>query len=277
MPSKTGSSLSPAPATSASPTPHQPAARPSPTRRRRLFALLAVVAVLAYASDQLTKAVALDRLADGQPRPFIGEFIRFKLIGNPGAALSLGAGNTWVMTAIAVGVLVAIVFVAKGLGSRAWALALGLLLGSALGNLTDRFVRPPGGGEGHVVDFIDYNRWFIGNVADIWIVGAAGLVVVLALLGIGVDGRRDSDKRATQTENTNRPHTETADTTDSHEETPGMTTGGTRPTGRPSDGGRAPSADPGSHADTDANRDSNGDSNGDPNRDSNIDPSSDRA
>ena len=55
-------------------------------------------------------------------------------------------------------------------------------------------MRPPGGGQGHVVDFIDY-RWFIGNVADIWIVGAAGLVVVLAMVGIGVDGRRDRDKR----------------------------------------------------------------------------------
>lgn len=156
--------------------------------------LLVVVAVVAYASDQVSKAIALDRLSDGAPRPFIGEFIRFKLIGNPGAALSLGASNTWVMTAIALGVLVAIVFVAKGLGSRAWAIALGLLLGSALGNLTDRFVRPPGGGSGHVVDFIDYNRWFIGNVADIWIVSAACLIVLLALLGVGVDGRRDGHR-----------------------------------------------------------------------------------
>lgn len=153
--------------------------------------MLVVVAVLAYATDQLTKLVALRLLADGEPRPFIGDVIRFKLIGNPGAALSLGAGNTWVMTAIAAVVLLAIVFVAKDLGSRSWALALGLLLGSALGNLTDRFVRPPGGGQGHVVDFIDYNQWFIGNVADIWIVGAAGLIVVLGMLGIGVDGRRD--------------------------------------------------------------------------------------
>ena len=95
------------------------------------------------------------------------------------------------MTIIALAVLVAIVYVSKDLGSRAWALALGLLLGSALGNLTDRFVRPPGGGEGHVVDFLDYNGWFIGNVADIWIVGAAGLIIVLALLGVGVDGRRE--------------------------------------------------------------------------------------
>jgi len=170
--------------------------RPSPQKRRRLFALLALVAVTAYVTDQVTKAIALRALADGQPRPFIGDFIRFKLIFNPGAALSLGAGNTWIMTAIAVGVLVAIIFVAKGLGSRAWAIALGLLLGAAIGNLTDRFVRPPGGGQGHVVDFLDYNRWFIGNVADIWIVGAAGLIVLLALFGIGVDGRRDRDVRA---------------------------------------------------------------------------------
>ncbi|GAB3874816.1 signal peptidase II [Terrabacter terrigena] len=165
--------------------------RPTPARRKRLFVVLGAVAVLAYLSDQLTKLVALDVLADGEPRPFIGDLIRLKLIGNPGAALSLGASNTWVMTGIALAVLVAIIVVARQLGSRAWAVALGLLLGSAIGNLTDRFVRPPGGGQGHVVDFIDYNRWFIGNVADIWIVSAAGLIVVLAILGIGVDGRRD--------------------------------------------------------------------------------------
>jgi len=186
-----------APAAGTDPTPapetveNPDSARPSPTRRRRLFLLLAAVAVLAYASDQMTKAIALDRLADGQPRAFLGDFIQLRLIGNPGAALSLGAGNTWVMTIIASAVLIAIVYVSKDLGSRAWALALGLLLGSALGNLTDRFVRPPGGGEGHVVDFLDYNGWFIGNVADVWIVGAAGLIVLLALLGVGVDGRRE--------------------------------------------------------------------------------------
>lgn len=165
--------------------------RPAPGRRTRLFVVLGVVAIVAYVTDQLSKVVALDVLADGEPRPFFGQLIRFKLIGNPGAALSLGAGNTWVMTGIAIAVLVAIVVVARQLGSRAWAIALGMLLGAALGNLTDRFVRPPGGGQGHVVDFIDYNRWFIGNVADIWIVSAAALIVILAMLGIGVDGRRD--------------------------------------------------------------------------------------
>lgn len=168
--------------------------RSAPRRRTRLFAVLGVVAVLAYLTDQLSKAAALNVLADGEPRPFIGQLIRFRLIGNPGAALSLGAGNTWVMTGVAIAVLVAIVVVARKLGSLAWAIALGMLLGAALGNLTDRFVRPPGGGQGKVVDFIDYDRWFIGNVADIWIVSAAALIVILAMLGIGVDGRRDRGK-----------------------------------------------------------------------------------
>ncbi|MDN5789588.1 MAG: signal peptidase II, partial [Micrococcales bacterium] len=131
-----------------------------------------------------------------QPRPFIDDVIQLRLIGNPGAALSLGADNTWIMTIIALGVLGAIIFVARDLGSRGWAIALGLLLGSAVGNLTDRFVRPPGGGQGHVVDFLDYNGWFIGNVADIWIVVGAILIILLSLRGIGIDGRREADRAA---------------------------------------------------------------------------------
>ena len=193
------SAPSPPPSSADVGTPAPPTHAPGPpgppgvvdrARRRRLYALLGTVAALAYTTDQVTKAVASTVLADGQPRPFLGDVIRLRLIGNPGAALSLGAGNTWVMTLIAAGVLVAIVVVSRALGSHAWAVALGLLLGSAFGNLTDRFLRPPGGGQGHVVDFLDYG-WFIGNVAYIWIVSAAGLIVVLALIGVGVDGRRE--------------------------------------------------------------------------------------
>ena len=55
-----------------------------------------------------------------------------------------------------------------------WAVALGLLLGGALGNLVDRLLRAPGPGRGHVVDFIDYFGLFIGNVADVAIVAGAG-------------------------------------------------------------------------------------------------------
>ena len=68
------------------------------------------------------------------------------------------------------------------------AIALGLLLGGALGNLVDRFFRPPGPGRGHVVDFIDYFGWFVGNVADIAIVVAAGIIMVLAFTGTSIAG-----------------------------------------------------------------------------------------
>ena len=78
--------------------------------------------------------------------------------------------------------------VANRLGSRGWTLALGLLLGGALGNLIDRLSREPGFARGHVVDFIDYGDWFIGNVADIAIVVAACLIAILGLRGIGLDG-----------------------------------------------------------------------------------------
>ena len=86
--------------------------------------------------------------------------------------------------------------VAPRLGSTGWAVGLGLLLGGALGNLLDRLLRPPGFAVGHVVDFIAYLDWFVGNVADVAIVVAAVLVVLLTVRGVGVDGRRLTDDDA---------------------------------------------------------------------------------
>jgi signal peptidase II len=162
-------------------------ARPS---RRALFGLMAATAVVAYAADQATKAWALATLDSGAPVNVVGDFIRLNLIRNAGAAFSIGNDATWVLTLIAFGVLVFIIRTARRLGSRGWALALGLLLGGSLGNLTDRMTREPGPGRGHVVDFIDYFGLFIGNVADVAIVGAAVAIGLLAMRGIGVDGKR---------------------------------------------------------------------------------------
>jgi signal peptidase II len=170
---------------------HESPSTPNPARNRRtLFGLMAAMAVLAYAADQATKAWALASLDSGAPVNVIGELIRLNLIRNAGAAFSIGNNATWVLTLIAFGVLVFIIRTARRLGSRGWALALGLLLGGSLGNLTDRMTREPGPGRGHVVDFIDYFGLFIGNVADIAIVGAAVAIGVLAMRGIGVDGKR---------------------------------------------------------------------------------------
>ena len=116
---------------------------------------------------------------------------------NPGAAFSFATGATWVFTLIAVVVVVAVLRVARRLGSTGWALALGLLLAGAVGNLTDRLLRAPAPGRGHVVDFLELPNWPIFNVADTAICAASVMVVVLAVKGVDVDGAR-GDTRSPQ-------------------------------------------------------------------------------
>ena len=162
-----------------------------PARRRRLVLVLVVVCVLGYAADQVTKWLALEHLDRTQVVPLVDGWLGLRLLFNPGAAFSLGEGTTWLFTAVAVVVVVVIVRVSRRLGSLRWALALGLLLSGALGNLTDRLLREPGFARGHVIDFIAYRDWFVGNVADIWIVGAAAAIALLGLVGVGPDGTRE--------------------------------------------------------------------------------------
>jgi signal peptidase II len=165
----------------------------SQTRPRRLLYLaLLIVTVPIYVADQLTKAWAVANLEPGHPQAVIGSVLQLNLTRNSGAAFSIATGATWVLTAIACSVVIFIVVIARRLGSRGWALALGLLLGGSLGNLTDRMFRAPGPGRGHVVDFIELPHYPIFNVADSAIVSAAVLIAVLAFRGISVDGTRAS-------------------------------------------------------------------------------------
>lgn len=152
------------------------------------------VAIFTLLADQGTKVWALAALDPGRPVSVIGDVLRLNLIRNPGAAFSIGNQATWVLTILAAGVIVVIVASMRRIGHVGWAVCLGLLLGGAVGNLIDRFFREPGFGRGHVVDMIDYGGLFIGNVADIAIVAAAVVIAVLAWLGIGLDGRRETDR-----------------------------------------------------------------------------------
>ena len=158
--------------------------------RRPLVLTLFLLALVVFVVDQLTKIWAVAHLSGGGRTPVVGDLLGLSLLYNPGAALSFATGMTWVFTVAALVVAVVIVRVANRLGSWGWTVALGLLLGGALGNLADRLLRQPGFARGHVVDFIAYGNLFVGNVADIAIVAAALLVVLLTLRGIGVDGRR---------------------------------------------------------------------------------------
>ena len=161
-----------------------------PPARRRFVPTLLLLAVGVLLLDQATKIWALASLTAGERTPLVGDLLGLSLVRNPGAAFSVATGMTWVFTLAAVVVTVVVLRVANRLGSRGWTAALGLLLGGALGNLVDRLFREPGFARGHVIDFIAYGDWFVGNVADIAIVGAAFLIAILGIRGIGLDGTR---------------------------------------------------------------------------------------
>lgn len=142
-----------------------------------------LVALAVVVIDQVTKQIALSTLEPYEVHEVLGELLSFQLVFNSGAAFSLGDGTTWIMTIIAIVVTVGIVYYARRAQSSAAVWIFGIGLGGAIGNLIDRLLREPSFGQGHVVDMINYNGWFVGNVADIAIVGAAVAVLVLGLLG----------------------------------------------------------------------------------------------
>ncbi|HSZ43387.1 MAG TPA: signal peptidase II [Trebonia sp.] len=158
------------------------------TPRRRIIVLCAV-AVFVLVADIITKTLVVAHLRPGEPVHVIGTVLEFNLLRNPGAAFSVGTGDTIVFTAIALAVIIYIARTARRLRSTAWAITLGLLLGGACGNLTDRIFRSPGLFRGEVVDFIEVTRyWPVFNLADSAIVCGGILTVLLALLGYHLDG-----------------------------------------------------------------------------------------
>ncbi|HEY7042891.1 MAG TPA: signal peptidase II [Nocardioidaceae bacterium] len=174
---------------------------PPPARHHRIL-LWAAVAAFAYLLDQATKTWASHTLEDGQSRAIIGDLLTFHLTHNPGAAFSMGTGYTVVLTVIALTVIVVCIRMAGRLGSTGWAIALGLLLGGALGNVTDRIFRAPAPFRGHVVDFIEIPHWPVFNFADTAISIAAVLFVLQSARGVHLDGRverrRDLDDEPTE-------------------------------------------------------------------------------
>jgi len=161
-----------------------------PVRRRRLLLALGLLAVGTVLLDQATKAWAVAELTGRAPVEVVDGVLRLTLVRNPGAAFSFASGMTWVFTLIAIAVSAVVLSVSRRLGSPWWAVALGLLLGGAVGNLLDRLFRAPGFGTGHVVDFLELPHWPVFNVADSCIVTAACVLALATLRGIEVDGSR---------------------------------------------------------------------------------------
>ncbi len=172
-------------------------ARPGrPVRSRRLW-LLGLIATVVVALDVISKSLVVSQLGPrGQVR-LLGGAIYLIETRNAGAAFSVGTGATILLTAVALVVIAVIVRAARRMRSVGWAIALGLILGGAIGNLVDRLFRAPGFGRGHVVDWIsvfsnDGHIWPVFNLADSAICCGAVTAAIVALVGIEFDGTRRS-------------------------------------------------------------------------------------
>ncbi len=125
------------------------------------------LAVAVVVLDQLTKTWALSALADG-PVDLVGS-LRLFLTYNTAGAFGLGGGLVPLLALGALGVVVYLIASGAAASRLPVAIAMGLLLGGAVGNLADRVFRAPGLLRGAVVDFIDLQFWPVFNVADMGI------------------------------------------------------------------------------------------------------------
>ena len=127
-----------------------------------LYVALLITAAVIVVADQLTKSLALDKLADG-PVDVIEGILTLRLTFNPGGAFGVlqGVPNFFLIATVVI--VIFILFWARSVRSRSWAVPLGLVLGGGLGNLFDRLFRDT---DGQVVDFVDLQVWPVFNLAD---------------------------------------------------------------------------------------------------------------
>lgn len=153
----------------------------SPARERARWPIFLGLAAAVFVLDQLTKAWLVSFLAPGERIQVLGDYLRLVHSQNSGALFGLFRDQAIVFATVSVGVVGAIVWFHRTSGRNTLlSVALGLLLGGALGNMADRFRL------GYVVDFVDLGiggfRWYTFNVADSAISGAILLLLVSAFV-----------------------------------------------------------------------------------------------
>jgi len=163
----------------AEPEPASPA-RPR-GERLRLTLLLYLTAFGLWGFDRITKYLVEHNFHE--PSTLIPHVLQLQYTTNSGGAFGVFDGAVWLFLTATIVVCAVIVFASFNLPNRMIAVALGLVLGGALGNLTDRAVRGAGFFKGHVVDFLAFASgpnaqpvWPVFNVADSAIVVGAALI-----------------------------------------------------------------------------------------------------
>ena len=146
------------------------------------------------AADQASKAAVVAKIRTGQEIDVILG-VRLVRVSNRGMAFSLGNSRGSGVVVVVLVVVAALVWVVRrelarppgepGAATTAQAVAFGVILGGAIGNLVDRFLRHPGWGRGAVVDFVDTRIWPVFNVADAALSLGGIALVVLAFRSSG--------------------------------------------------------------------------------------------
>jgi len=142
-------------------------------RRARRIRVMLVVALVVVLADQVTKSLAVSRLSSG-PVHLIGPFA-LVLAYNTGVSFSIGTGLTLPIILIVVVVVAVLAYFGRTVPNTAAAVGVGMILGGAVGNLSDRLFR---GHHGAVVDFLRSGFWPTFNLADAAIVCGCALLAV---------------------------------------------------------------------------------------------------
>jgi len=157
-------------------------AHPATPNRRSIPLVSLAVAAVAVLFDQITKHWAVSSLNDGRVVHVIWT-LQFNLSFNGGMAFGRASGLGPVIGVVATIVVIALVLSLKRTDSRLQTVAVGLIIGGALGNIIDRLFRGDAWLHGKVVDFIDFQWFAIFNVADACINIGGALLVLAYFLG----------------------------------------------------------------------------------------------
>lgn len=163
-------------------------------RRSRAALTLFVTALVAYGVDRITKIWAESTLLPGGPIDLVPGVLTLRFTTNSGGAFSIGQRAPWFFVGVTGVVVLIILATSLRHTSRIVGAALGLVLGGAIGNLTDRAIRGPGL-RGRVVDFVDFHVWPVFNLADSAIVIGAILLALTGLRERPGEGRGQGEER----------------------------------------------------------------------------------
>ena len=142
---------------------------------------LTVVLLATLLLDQLSKWLALEHLENGKVVELFWT-LQMRLVRNAGVSFGKGAELGQLVSVVVFVVIMVLIKVAVNSKDRRTSVLYGLIIGGALGNLTDRIFRKSDGFlKGEVVDFIDFQWWPVFNIADSAVVIGCLLLVANGL------------------------------------------------------------------------------------------------